>query len=102
MTCQSDALVLLMFLAFLYIILVTSVYPYIERFIRDEPPESTLEGSDRGSYRDYLNFPELYDQQTGYRCACYKKNRFYRDGKCWEFYRRGGKGLGFNGLKPCY
>lgn len=99
---KENAFAMLAFLAFLYLVFILSVYPHIERFMRGEPPETTLAGSDRGSYRDYWGAPEIYDEQTDYKCACYKKNRFYREGKCCEFYKRGGTGLGFNGKKPCF
>lgn len=101
MSNEFDAVLLLLFLAFMYLVFVTTMYPHIENFMRSSPPETKLAGSDRGSYRDYWDFPELYDQQTGYACACHKKNRFYREGRCWEFYERGGKGLGFNPMKAC-
>jgi hypothetical protein len=90
-------------LALGFLLLLLFMYPTLRLQIdRFRVPETTLEGSDRGSYRDYWGNPEMYDRATGYKCACYKKNRFYRENQCWEFYDRGGKGLGFSPKKPCY
>lgn len=99
---QQNRVGWLLLLAFVYFTYITLIHRHIENFIRPPPPETTLPGSDRGSYRDYWGFPELYDSETLQKCSCYPRHRFYKEGKCWEFYGRGGRGLGFNPYPPCY
>ena len=62
---------------------------------------SELLGSDRGTYRGYWGAPKLYDQMTGYKCACHAKNKILREGKCYKEYDRGGIGLEEGGLPLC-